>query len=172
MFKIINGHSGYAHVSGDDWKMILIALFGNGKKVFNQYGQQLATESADEYNAPFAAEISGANTVRVKSGLLIDNGCAASINANDYQEVEFAQGGQNYRRIDLLVAYYVKDSGTGIEEFTLKSLTGTPGTTYESCVLPEYTVGDLSKGALIDTVPLYKVYIKDYSIERVEKIFE
>lgn len=162
MLKIINGHAGFAHISATDEKAIMLAIFGKGNKiVFNPWDND--SDEAFDY------EILSNNLIRIKDGLLVDNGTIASINYGDYEEVDIANGTSGYKRKDLIVARYTRNPATDIESFVLDVIQGEPNAS--DATDPEYETGNLAKGDNEDVFPLYRVNIDGFSIESIDRLF-
>lgn len=154
---IITGYLGEPHITADQDRDINIGIVGDGSYVMPT-GQRLA------------AEVSSNNEVRIRDGVIMHQGCAASIKKNTYDPVTIINGSQGMKRIDLIVARYERNVETGVETISLVALQGTP--TEGSPETPEYTEGDIQSGDTVADMPLYKVQIDGLNITGLEKVFE
>lgn len=117
-----------------------------------------------------AAEVSNNNEIRIRDGLIIHQGCAASIKKNTYDSVTITNGSQGMKRIDLIVARYQREAETDKETISLVVIQGTPAESEP--VVPEHTEGDIQAGDSIADMPLYQVVINGLNITEVKKVFE
>ena len=154
---IITGYLGEPHITAEQDRDINIGIVGDGSYVMPT-GQRLE------------AEVSSNNEVRIRDGVIMHQGCAASIKKNTYDPVTIINGSQGMKRIDLIVARYERNVETGVETISLVALQGTP--TEESPETPEYTEGDIQSGDTVADMPLYKVQIDGLNITGLEKVFE
>lgn len=154
---IITGYLGEAHITAEQDRDINIGIVGDGSYVMPA-GQRLA------------AEVSSNNEVRIRDGVIMHQGCAASIKKNTYDPVTIINGSQGMKRIDLIVARYERNVETGVETISLVALQGTPAE--ESPEVPEHTEGDIQSGDTVVDMPLYKVQIDGLNITGLEKVFE
>ena len=154
---IITGYLGEAHITAEQDRDINIGIVGDGSYVMPA-GQRLA------------AEVSSNNEVRIRDGVIMHQGCAASIKKNTYDPVTIINGSQGMKRIDLIVARYERNVETGVETISLMALQGTPAE--ESPEVPEHTEGDIQSGDTVVDMPLYKVQIDGLNITGLEKVFE
>lgn len=114
------------------------------------------------------AEAVTANKVRIFDGVLLHYGRQAMITAGAYEDVTIENGTSGLNRNDFIVARYVKDDQTGIEDFSLSVLKGQPGSTATD---PTPTAGNIRTGALESEMPLYRVKLNGLAIEAVEPLF-
>jgi hypothetical protein len=156
--QLVTGYTGVKHVSAQDDSIrnVMLGEF-NGRGVF---------PILEEFDATAVT----ANEVRVRSGYGINQGRLFKIDRNDYDSCTIENGAAGYKRVDLIVARYLKDEQTGIESCELVVIKGTPST--EGYVDPSYTSGNLLTGALQDDMPMYRVKINGVAIEAVEQMFE
>ena len=155
--EIITGYVGKPHVTSEQDRDVHIGLVGADSYVL-QTGKQMT------------AEISSNNEIKIRDGLLMHQGCAASIKKNTYDSVNIVNGSQGMKRIDLIVARYERKKDTGVESITLKVLQGTPAASNPAT--PGYTQGDIQAGDYIADMPMYKVTLDGINITKVEKLFE
>lgn len=154
--QIVTGHTGEKHVSAQDDSIrnVMLGEFG-GRGVFPVFDQ-------------FAATAITANEVRVGSGYGCNQGRLFKIDRNSYDSCVIENGSAGYKRVDLIVARYLKDEQTGIESCRLVVIKGTPDE--NSYIDPEYTVGNILNGALQDDMPMYRVKIDGITIDSIERM--
>lgn len=154
---IITGYTGTPHITAENDRDINIGIFGSKSYVL-QTGTMLT------------AEISNNNEIKVRDGVIMHQGCAASIKKNTYDSVTINNGSQGMKRIDLIVARYEKQPETNVESLTLKVLQGTPAET--SPQVPAHTEGDIQAGDTVADMPLYEVEIDGLNITEIRKVFQ
>ena len=125
---IITGYTGSPHVTAEQDRDINIGIFGNESYVLRT-GSQLT------------AEVSSNNEIKVRDGVIMHQGCAASIKKNTYDSLTITNGSQGMKRVDLIVARYSRDPSTNVESLALKVIQGTPSE--NSPTVPGYTTGDI-----------------------------
>ena len=153
---IITGYTGSPHVTAEQDRDINIGIFGNESYVL-QTGSQLT------------AEVSSNNEIKVRDGVIMHQGCAASIKKNTYASLTITNGSQGMKRVDLIVARYSRDPSTNEESLALKVIQGTPSE--NSPTVPGYTTGDIQSGDLVADMPLYQVILNGLNITEVKKLF-
>ena len=153
---IITGYTGSPHVTAEQDRDINIGIFGNESYVL-QTGSQLT------------AEVSSNNEIKVRDGVIMHQGCAASIKKNTYDSLTITNGSQGMKRVDLIVARYSRDPSTNEESLTLKVIQGTPSE--NSPTVPGYATGDIQSGDLVADMPLYQVILNGLNITEVKKLF-
>lgn len=153
---IITGYTGSPHVTAEQDRDINIGIFGNESYVL-QTGSQLA------------AEVSSNNEIKVRDGVIMHQGCSASIKKNTYDSLTITNGSQGMKRVDLIVARYSRDPSTNVESLALKVIQGTPSE--NSPTVPGYTTGDIQSGDLVADMPLYQVILNGLNITEVKKLF-
>ena len=154
---IITGYVGSPHVTAEQDRDINIGIFG-AKSYVLRTGSQLK------------AEVSSNNEIKIRDGVIMHQGCAASIKKNTYDSLTIANGSQGMKRIDLIVARYSRNQSTKVESLTLKVIRGTPVTGTPSA--PGYTKGDIQAGDLVTDMPLYQVVINGLNIINVKRVFD
>lgn len=117
---IITGYTGSPHVTAEQDRDINIGIFGNESYVL-QTGSQLA------------AEVSSNNEIKVRDGVIMHQGCSASIKKNTYDSLTITNGSQGMKRVDLIVARYSRDPSTNVESLALKVIQGTPSRKQSDC---------------------------------------
>ena len=155
--EIITGYTGKPHVTSEQDRDVNIGVVGEGSYVL-QTGMQLA------------AEVSSNNEIKIRDGVLMHQGCTASIKKNTYDSLTIINGSQGMKRIDLIVARYEKNQDNGIESLDLKVIQGTPEESTPT--VPEYTEGDIQAGDYVADMPMYQVIIDGLNITEVKKVFE
>lgn len=155
--EIITGYTGKPHVTSDQGRDVNIGIMGEGSYVL-QTGMQLA------------AEVSSNNEIKIRDGVLMHQGCTASIKKNTYDSLTITNGSQGMKRIDLIVARYEKNQDNGIESLDLKVIQGTPAESNPAA--PQYTEGDIQAGDYVADMPMYQVIIEGLNITEVKKMFK
>ena len=155
--EIITGYRGKPHVTPEQDRDVNIGVVGDGSYVL-QTGMQLA------------AEVSSNNEVKIRDGVLMHQGCTASIKKNTYDSLTIINGSQGMKRIDLIVARYEKNQDNKKESLDLKVIQGTPAE--QTPTAPEYTEGDIQAGDYVADMPMYQVIIDGLNITEVKKVFE
>ena len=155
--EIITGYTGKPHVTSEQDRDVNIGVVGEGSYVL-QTGMQLA------------AEVSSNNEIKIRDGVLMHQGCTASIKKNTYDSLIIINGSQGMKRIDLIVARYEKNQDNGKESLDLKVIQGTPAESTPT--VPEYTEGDIQAGDYVADMPMYQVIIDGLNITEVKKVCE
>lgn len=156
--NLVTGYWGEEHVTSNDQGSFNAAMFGNGEFVLERGNQ-------------FAASIQSNNKVRVLDGDMLMQGRHIRLKENTYVDLNFDNGTQGYKRLDLIVVRYSKSSTTDVEEANLVVIKGTPSET--SYNAPEKITGDiLTEGALENDTVLYRVKFDGLNIQPLEKVFE
>lgn len=148
---IITGHRGTSHVTSQNQRDVNMGMIGEESYILPVGGK-------------LAATITGGNEVTIADGVLLMQGCAASIGYGQSETLTLQSGTTGYKRYDLICAQYSKDS-SGVESVSLVAKTGTPTT--GSPALPSYTDGSIAAGDTIVEVPLYSVYFSGATINRI-----
>lgn len=153
--NIITGYKGEAHITAQEDRDINLGVIG--KSTTDLYvldvGQQLE------------ADIVSANEIRVKDGVLIMQGCAASIDYGSYDSLTISNGSQGMQRIDVIAAQYERDGDTNVESVSLVVIEGTPAATNPS--VPSLTSGSIQGGDSLVQMPLYYVNLDGVSVDSV-----
>lgn len=153
---IITGYTGSPHVTAEQDRDVNIGIFGAESYVLRT-GSRLK------------AEVSSNNEIKVRDGVIMHQGCAASIKKNTYDSLTIANGSQGMKRVDLIVARYSRDQNTKEESLVLKVIQGTPKESGPA--VPGYTTGDIQAGDLIADMPLYQVTLNGLNITEVKQLF-
>lgn len=155
--EIITGYTGKPHVTSEQDRDVNIGVVGEGSYVL-QTGMQLA------------AEVSSNNEIKIRDGVLMHQGCTASIKKNTYDSLTITNGSQGMKRIDLIVARYEKNQDNRTEGLDLKVIQGTPAESNPAA--PQYTEGDIQAGDYVADMPMYQVIIEGLNITEVKKMFK
>ena len=157
--NIITGYRGEPHITAQEDRDINLGLVG--KSITDLYvldvGQKLA------------ADIVSANEIRVKDGVMVMQGCAASIDYGSYDSLSINNGSQGMKRIDVIAAQYEKDGLTNVESMSLVVIEGTPD--ISTPAVPALTSGNIQSGDSLVQMPLYYVHLDGISIDSVEPQF-
>ena len=155
---LVTGYAGVEHVTSNDHGSLNAAMFGNGEFVLERGNQ-------------FAASIQSNNKVRVLDGDLLMQGRHIRLKESTYVDLNFDNGTQGYKRLDLIVVRYSKSSTTDVEEANLVVIKGTPSET--SYNAPDKITGDiLTDGAFENDTVLYRVKFDGLNVQPLEKVFE
>ena len=155
--EIITGYTGKPHVTSEQDRDVNIGVVGEGSYVLRT-GMQLA------------AEVSSNNEIKIRDGVLMHQGCTASIKKNTYDSLTITNGSQGMKRVDLIVARYEKNQDNGIESLDLKVIQGTPAESNPAA--PQYTEGDIQAGDYVADMPMYQVIIEGLNITEVKEMFK
>ena len=155
--EIITGYTGKPHVTSEQDRDVNIGVVGEGSYVLKT-GMQLA------------AEVSSNNEIKIRDGVLMHQGCTASIKKNTYDSLIITNGSQGMKRVDLIVARYDKNQDNRIESLDLKVIQGTPAESNPAA--PQYTKGDIQAGDYVADMPMYQVIIDGLNITEVKKMFK
>ena len=116
--NIIWGYKADPHITAQQLRNTYIGIFGDGTHILG-VGSNLA------------ATVVSATEVQVADGVMIAQGCTASIENGVSESLVISNGTQGMLRRDLIVAQYTKNSGTGVESMSLAVKTGTPAASME-----------------------------------------
>lgn len=154
---LVTGYAGKEHVTAADQGAFNVAMLIDGNYVLNR-GQK------------FAASIVTNNLIKVLDGEIILQGRYIRLDSGSFEEIAIDSGTQDYKRNDLIVCRYSKDSTTGVESAALVVIKGTQDSAL--AVDPEYTVGDTLHGDLVCDFPLYRVPIDGLNVGELVPLFE
>ena len=155
--EIITGYVGKKHVTSEQERDVNQGIVGPGSYVLKT-GMQME------------AEVSYNNEIKIRDGVLMHQGCAASIKKNTYDSLTIINGSQGMKRIDLIVARYEKNRDDETESLNLEVIQGTPAESNPA--VPEYTEGSIQAGDYIADMPMYQVIINGLNITEVKRLFE
>jgi hypothetical protein len=153
--NIITGYKGEPHITSQQDRNVNIGIFGSGTHIVNVGSQMAAT-------------IVSANEITIADGLMVAEGCTATIERGTTESMMIENGAQGMLRKDLIVARYTKTSGTGVEDMQLAVITGTPAASAPAD--PAYTSGSIANGDVLVEFPLYRVSINGINVESVTRI--
>lgn len=154
--EIITGFTGAKHVRSEQDRDINIGTFGEESYVL-QTGMKMA------------AEVSSNNEIKIRDGVIMHQGCAASIKKNTYDTVTIANGSQGMKRIDLIVARYQRNQDDGKEFMRFVAIQGAPAESNPA--VPSHITGDIQSGDAVADMPMYKIIIDGLNITKVQKVF-
>lgn len=155
--NLVTGYWGEEHVTSNDQGSFNAAILGSGQFV-TERGNQLV------------ASIISNNIVRILDGDLMMQGRHIRLNEETYVDLNFDNGAQGFKRNDLIVARYTRDSTTDIESCNLVVIKGV--SVESSPVDPTYTAGDILVGhAFQNDMPLYRVPIDGLNIQPLVGLF-
>lgn len=154
--EIITGFTGAKHVRSEQDRDINIGTFGEESYVL-QTGMKME------------AEVSSNNEIKIRDGVIMHQGCAASIKKNTYDTVTIVNGSQGMKRIDLIVARYQRNQDDGKEFMRFMAIQGTPAES--NTAVPSHITGDIQSGDAVADMPMYKIIIDGLNITEVQKVF-
>lgn len=147
--EIIDGYRGQAHVTPSKVGTCGLGLIGPDSYILS-IGNKLSCQTV------------AGNGIRVLDGAFVIQGRRGWIAPGAYDEVTIENGSQGEYRKDIIVIEYTKDSASGVENFALKVVKGTPASSDPQ--LPELTTADINTGATLHQEPLYVVTVSDAAI--------
>lgn len=155
--KIITGYRDEPHVTSQQERDFNIGLLGAGVHIMN-------------VGSKMAATIVSANEITIADGLLIAEGCTATVERGTTESMAIENGAQGMQRIDLIVARYTRDNSSvkPVEDMQLAVITGTPAAS--SPDVPAYASGSIANGDALVEFPLYRVNINGINVESVTRI--
>ena len=153
--NIITGYRGEAHITADQIRDQNQGCFGDGSYILD-VGSKLEATAVS------------ATSVQLADGIISHQGCTASIPYGSTDAVTIGNGTQGMQRIDLIVARYTKDAGTGVEDMSLAVIQGTPAASNPST--PSYNQGSIHAGDSPVDMPLFEVAIDGISIDSITQV--
>lgn len=136
--ELITGHSGEAHVSGDDVGHLLMGAVGKGKVMLG--------------SAP-SVTMTDANTCSIGACDFLLDGRHVRLTGSSV--VSIANGATGSMRSDLVVARYAASASTGVESVTLEVIQGAAGS---SATDPEVEYpASIADGATTADYPIVRV---------------
>lgn len=154
--NIITGYRGQPHITAAQDRAQNQGCFGENSYILD-VGSKLA---ATAYSA---------TEIHIADGVLSHQGCVGVIDSGTYDVVEIDGGTQGYKRKDLIVCRYEKDSNTYEESLTIMAIKGTP-TTGSTPATPSYISGDIQGGDLVADMPLFGVLIEGVAISSITQV--
>lgn len=157
--NIITGYRGEPHITAQEDRDINLGVVGNSLTdvYVLDVGQQLAVD------------IVSANEVRIRDGILVMQGCAASIDYGAYDSLTISNGSQGMLRTDIIAAQYEKSEDTNVESLTLVVIEGTPDASDPEA--PTLQSGDIQGGDTLVQMPLYQINLDGVAIDSVDQLF-
>ena len=155
--NIIWGYKADPHITAQQLRNTYIGIFGEDAHILD-VGSELA------------ATVVSATEIQIADGVMVGQGCTASIEHGMTESLTIANGSQGMQRKDLIVARYSKVASTGVESMTLAVITGTPASS--SPADPAYNSGDIADGDSPVDFPLYRVNLSGISITSVERLVD
>lgn len=152
--EIVTGYHGAEHVEAAQVGRLMAALSGSGEYVLDIGGR-------------LAASIQTANKVRIQPGEILMQG--RHITSEAYTDLPIDSGSNGYKRNDVVVCRYERDSATGVETASLRVIKGTPTTGTASD--PAHVDGDIVANALVAEMPLWRIPIVNLAPGTPVKLF-
>lgn len=156
--NIITGYRAEPHITAQQDRDVNIGIFGASAKILKGVGGEMA------------ATVVSANEVEIADGTLVAEGCTAEIQYGTTESLTIENGTQGEQRIDLIVARYTKNSGTGVEDMQLAVVKGTPAASNPT--VPSYNTGTIADGDSPVDFPIYKVNLDGISITSVDALVD
>ena len=156
--NIITGYRAEPHITAQQDRDVNIGIFGASAKILKGVGSEMA------------ATVISANEVEIADGALVAEGCTAEIQYGTTESMTIENGTQGEQRIDLIVARYTKNSGTGVEDMQLAVVKGTPAASNPA--VPSYNTGTIADGDSPVDFPIYRVNLDGISITSVDALVD
>lgn len=153
--KIWTGHTGSPHVTAEQFRMLLISIFGSGSYIL---------PVGDKFDYTLESN----NLLVVKTGMMIHHGNLSLVGSENGDQVTLTNGTQGMKRIDLVVNRYTLDESTGIESNEWVHIPGTPDAS--APVAPSYTVGNVMDGDLVDDCPVFRIELDGLNVVSITKL--
>lgn len=153
--KIVTGVGESAHVTSEEFRRIFEGIVGQGSYILPS-GENLEPELVSN------------NLLKIRSGAMCHHGNISSVDV--YDEIELTNGTQGVKRIDLIVNRYSKDDGTKIETSEWVYIVGMPSSS--NPIAPEYTIGNMQEGDLVDDCPVFEIHLDGISVTEVKKLMK
>lgn len=155
--NIIWGYGAHPHITAQQLRDTYVGIFGSDTHIL-------------DVGSKMAATIVSATEVEIADGVLVAQGCTASINYGQTESLTIQNGTQGMLRKDLIVAQYMKSTGFGVECMSLAVKRGTPASS--SPALPAYTTGSIADGDTLVEFPLYVVNLNGINITSVQRLVD
>ena len=155
--NIINGYRNNPHITSQQLRNTYIPIFGKDACIL-------------DVGSKMAVTVISANEVEIADGQLICEGCTAEIAHGTTESLTIDNGTQGEQRIDLIVARYTKNAGTGVEDMQLAVVKGTPAASNPA--VPTYNTGTIADGDSPVDFPIYKVNLDGISITSVDALVD
>lgn len=144
---LVTGKQGKNHITSAQIGAIQAAIFGPGAYICSG----------------FEASMTSANALSITKGVAVVNGRPSVLEADT--QVNIASGITGRNRNDLVVLAYSKTPSSGIEETTVKVISGDATTT--TATDPSYKAGDILSGATAVETPIFRVEVRGLELPRV-----
>lgn len=148
--ELLTGKKGISHFTSRQFREFVRAIIGN-ESYISGVTERPTVEILDE------------NIIRIPAFMLIHHGGLFLV--EDADNLTYVNGTQGMKRVDLVVARYTKTSD-GIEDGEWIIIPGTPAVSNPAT--PDYTVGNMQDGDLIDDCPVFKMTFDGLNITNVE----
>ena len=153
--NIITGYVGQPHITAAQDRAANQGSYGEDSYILNVGSKLTATASS-------------ATEIHIADGAVSHQGCVGVIDQGTYDVVEISPGSQGYKRIDLIVCRYERNSDTNEESLSLVAIQGTPAASNPA--VPAYTQGDIQGGDLIADMPLFQVLLNGISVQSITNV--
>lgn len=144
---LVTGKQGKNHITSAQMGAIQAAIFGPGTYICSGFEPSMAS----------------ANTFNITKGVAVVNGRPCVLETNT--QINIASGITGRNRNDLVVLAYSKTPSSGVEEVTIKTISGTATTSTASD--PSYKSGDILAGATSAETPLFRVEVRGLNLPKV-----
>ena len=155
--NIIWGYGANPHITAQQLRDTYVGIFGDDTYIL-------------DVGSKLAATVISATEVKIADGVLVAQGCTASIEYGNTESLTIQNGTQGMLRKDLIVAQYMKSTGHGVESMSLAVKRGTPAAS--SPALPAYTTGSIADGDTLVEFPLYVVNLNGINITSVQRLVD
>ena len=155
--NIIWGYGANPHITAQQLRDTYVGIFGDDTYIL-------------DVGSKMAATVISATEVQIADGVMVTQGCTASINYGQTESLTIQNGTQGMLRKDLIVAQYMKSTGYGVESMSLAVKRGTPASS--SPALPAYTTGSIADGDTLAEFPLYVVNLDGINITSVQRLVD
>ncbi len=153
--KIWTGHTGTPHVTAEQFRMLLVGIFGTGSYIF-------------PVGKKFDCALESNNLLMIKTGMMIHHGNLSVTTSESGDQVALTNGTQGMKRIDLVVNRYTLNESSGIESNEWVHIPGTPDAT--SPTVPEHVVGNVMNGDKVDDCPVFKIELDGLNVTKITKL--
>ncbi|MDU0940041.1 MAG: hypothetical protein E7A81_07215 [Clostridiales bacterium] len=144
---LVTGKQCKNHITSAQMGAIQAAIFGPGTYICSGFEPSMAS----------------ANALSITKGVAVVNGRPCVLEANT--QVNIASGITGRNRNDLIVLAYSKVASSGVEEVTVKVISGEATTS--DAADPTYKNGDILSGATSVETPLFRVEVRGLELPRV-----
>lgn len=153
---LVTGYGGNAHITAADHGSFNAAIFGDGQYVLDR-GKQLA------------ATVISNNKIQIADGDILMQGRHIRLAKNSSVDLTIENGASGYKRNDLIVCRYTRNTTSGVEECNLVVIKGTATT--GTAIDPAYTDGNIMNGDTQVDFPLYRIPISGLTVGTPERLF-